>query len=109
MIESCGHKSPEWWFFASTYSWKSFSRECNNAVDFGSLCPECYALHRKFGLLLNTETEETQWLGGKLPYETCPYCGYEIEMDGWDEWKCKHCGCGESKGITIIVKPKEWR
>ena len=108
MIESCGHESPEWWFFASTYTWKEFTREGNNAAAFGSLCPQCYAMYRKFGLILNGKKDEAKWMRDDLPYETCPYCHEEIEMEGWDEWECKNCGCGESGGTTTIVKPKEW-
>lgn len=41
------------------------SRENNRALEYTSLCKECYDWHEHEGLVLHDEGEENKWINGK--------------------------------------------
>ena len=108
VTESCGHRAPEFWedMIDTCFATKGFAEDNDHCIDWGSLCPECYAWNRKFGLLLDKEEEE-RWMMGELPYTLCPFCKEEIELDYEEEWcwECKSCGCSENEGTLTITNP----
>ena len=61
IIASCGHEVEH-----ISHLWNctimAYSRENNRALEYTSLCKECYDLHENEGLVLHNEGEENEYL-----------------------------------------------
>ena len=61
VIFTCGHKAKED-ENGHTISTKSYSRENNRAIDYRTVCNNCYHVYDNEDLILLNEADEARWL-----------------------------------------------
>lgn len=61
VIFTCGHMARED-EDGHTISTKAYSRENNRAIDFRTVCNNCYYVYDNEDLILLNEADETRWL-----------------------------------------------
>ena len=64
IIASCGHEV-EHISHLRDCTVAAYTREGNRALEYTSLCKECYDWHEREGLVLHDEGEENKWVNGK--------------------------------------------
>ena len=64
LIASCGHKVEDTSDLLHC-TVAGYTREGDRALEYTSLCKECYDWHRHEGLILHDEGEENKWSNGK--------------------------------------------
>lgn len=70
MTASCGHDISAEWFDQpeSQIAIRSYTRECDHAVDYMVVCPECRAHYAASDSILTTEAEKQAWMEeGQVP------------------------------------------
>ena len=63
IIASCGHKVEDISDLRDC-TVAAYTREGNRALEYTSLCKECYDWHQSEGSVLHDEGEENKWVNG---------------------------------------------
>lgn len=64
IIASCGHKVEDISHLRDC-TVAAYTREGKRALEYTSLCKECYDWRQSEGLVLHDEGEENKWVNGK--------------------------------------------
>ena len=74
IIATCGHNvTDEWNNVKNGKAWMSYSIDFNaekfvKAISYGVLCRKCISQYKSWGIILEDEQSERDWLAGKIEY-----------------------------------------